>query len=155
MNVYDETLYEQISKDSKWMTIRDSPIHGKGAFASILIPKGTRIVEYIGEHISQEEATRREEMIGNTNATYLFELKDGTCLDGEKMGNDARYINHCCSPNCDTIEVDGHIFIVTTRDIKKGEELFFDYAFAHEEEIENRTVCKCNSPACRGFINVD
>jgi hypothetical protein len=53
------------------------------------------------------------------------------CACGAGQGNEARYINHCCDPNCYTkvVNVNGkkHVAIFSLRHIKMGEELFYDY----------------------------
>ena len=50
-------------------------------------------------------------------------------LDGNLPWNNARLINHSCEPNCEAITEDHQIFIYALRDIKAGEELFFNYGF--------------------------
>jgi uncharacterized protein len=143
--------------DTHWFEVRDSPIQGKGAFASKNIPAGTMIVEYVGERISHEEADRRydDEAMGRHH-TFLFAVDDDICIDGATEGNIAKYINHSCDPNCEPRVENKRIFIYALRNIKKGEELFYDYAYDRDEdddeESEKLYMCKCGSPKCRGTI---
>jgi hypothetical protein len=140
-------------------SIRRSPIHGRGGFALRRIPKGTRIDEYRGERISDEEATRRYEATMDYPFTYLFEVENGTVIDALAGGNSARFINHSCSPNCESVEDEGRIFIEAIRDIAPGEELTYDYRLETEERKTRRLqqlfACNCGSPRCRGtMLNV-
>lgn len=121
------------------------------------IPKGTRIIEYIGERISHEEANERyNDAEMERHHTFLFAVDEHTCIDGITEGNIAKYINHSCDPNCEATIDGGRVFIDAIRDISVGEELFYDYAYERDEtddeESEKLYVCKCGSPTCRGFI---
>src|ERR1700749_3818748 len=80
---------------NEWMELRRSPIHGLGAFALQDIPKGTRIIEYVGEKISNAEADRRydDETMANHH-TFLFILNSKQCIDATYDGNESRFINH-------------------------------------------------------------
>ena len=130
--------------------IRQSKIDNRGAFATEDIPKGTKIVEYIGEKIDNEEAERREAINDEKGVTYIFCLDDNSFIDGAVGGNDSRFINHSCEPNCDYLIEDGRIFYYANRDIKKGEELTIDYDYDADSK---REICLCKSINCRGFIN--
>lgn len=137
--------------------IKESAIHHKGVFAEKDILKGTKIIEYIGEKITKEESEKRaDEQLEkakknpNEGEVYIFELNDEYDIDGNVPENDAKYINHSCNPNCE-IENDGsHIWIVAKRDIKKGEELFYNYGY----DLENfeDTPCRCGAENCIGYI---
>lgn len=137
-----------------WFEVRDSPIQGRGAFARKRIPKGTKIIEYTGERITEEEAQARYDDEGmERHHTFLFDLDDGTCLDGAVGGNESIYINHSCDPNCEPENEDGHIIIYAIRDIEPGEELFYDYAYEPEEDDDGSIYpCRCGSGKCRGTI---
>ena len=138
--------------------IRKSPIQGRGAFATRKIRKGERIVEYKGERISDAVADRRypEPKAGEHHHTFLFELDDGRVIDATYGGNSARFINHSCDPNCETVEEDARIFINAARDIQRGEELAYDYWFILDEPHNAATKklypCACGSRKCRGTI---
>lgn len=141
-------------------SIRHSPIHGRGVFALRRIAKGTRVIEYRGERISQDEATRRYEETMDYPFTYLFEVDEDTIIDGQAGGNTARYINHSCSPNCESFNSGGRIFIEAIRNIQPGEELTYDYLLETEEPMTRRLqkmfACNCGTRRCRGtLLNVD
>jgi SET domain-containing protein len=71
-------------------------------------------------------------------------------------GNDARFINHSCDPNCEAVEEDDRIFIEALRDIERGEELVYDYAYEREgrmrPEWKRLYACRCGAKKCRGMI---
>ena len=137
--------------------IRESPIHGTGAFASRRIPAGTRLVEYRGERLTPSEADARyPEVPGERHHTYLFAIDDDVVIDATVNGNEARFINHSCGPNCDAVIDDDRIWIETIREIEPGEELAYDYAYVLEERhtpaAKRRYPCNCGAPVCRGTI---
>jgi SET domain-containing protein len=141
--------------------IRDSPIHGRGAFATGPIPAGTRLVEYAGERLTPAEADARyPDDHASAHHTFLFAIEedDGTevVVDAAVGGNLARWINHSCDPNCDAIVERGRIWIETIRDVAPGEELAYDYAFILEERhtpaAKRRYPCACGADKCRGTI---
>ncbi|RLE45900.1 SET domain-containing protein, partial [Candidatus Woesearchaeota archaeon] len=120
---------------SEYITVKKSGIHNKGVFAKKNIPKGAKIIEYVGEKISKAESDRRADKVFEQHkkkkekrgSVYIFELNSKFDLDGYPKYNTARWINHSCNPNCETININGHIWIVALRDIRKGEELSYDY----------------------------
>jgi SET domain-containing protein len=139
--------------------IRPSPVHGLGAFATRRIPAGTRLIEYAGERLTPAEADARyPNAPGDRHHTFLFAIDDDVVIDAAVAGNDARFINHSCDPNCDAVVDDGRIWIETIRDVAAGEELAYDYAFELEERhtpaAKRRYPCNCGSPKCRGTILV-
>ncbi len=119
-------------------------------FAEKNIPKGTKIIEYLGEIISKEEEARREKQNEKTNATYIFNYNSRFSIDGAIGGNESRLINHSCDPNCDATRSKNHVFYVSNRAILKDEELTVDYSFDADDPPE---ICHCGSHKCRGFIN--
>lgn len=137
--------------------IRSSPIQGLGAFATRHIPAGTRLIEYVGERLTPAEADARyPDVPGERHHTYLFAIDDDVVIDAAVGGNEARFINHSCVPNCDAVIDDGDIWIETIRDIEAGEELAYDYAYVLEERhtlaAKNRFPCHCGAKHCRGTI---
>ncbi len=139
--------------------VRRSKIHGSGVFALRTIRKGTRIIEYVGERISHEEADRRYEdkPVGDAH-TFLFTVDDKVVVDAGVGGSDARYINHSCDPNCETEIVGRRIFVSALRTIPAGEELHYDYMIARDADdapnIDRIFACHCNTPQCRGTMLV-
>lgn len=137
--------------------VRRSNIHGKGVFARRKIREGELIDEYVGERIDWDEANRRaEEGGGPMNHTFFFSLADGRVIDGGSGGNDSRFINHACEPNCEAQEDEGRVFIYALRDIARGEELKYNYALVYEERhtaaVKRQFACNCGSPACTGTM---
>lgn len=142
-----------------WHTVRRSPLHGNGVFAVRDIPAGTRIIEYIGVHITPEQADERHPVNPDDPFhTFYFALSGGTVIDGGNGGNDARWINHSCAPNCETEEnADGtRVFVIALRAISEGEELFYDYGLVIDDkitkELRNQYRCLCGSDECRGTM---
>ena len=124
--------------------VRESPIHGRGCFATERIPAKTRVFEYTGRRISELEANER---YWNRPNLYLFALRDGMIIDGIGM---ASLVNHSCSPNCKAEEEDGRIWYRTLRAVAKDEELTVDYNMGHSGERE--LPCHCGSKNCRGSM---
>jgi hypothetical protein len=145
------------TSESPLFQVRRSGIHGKGVYATQRIPKGTRIVEYLGERISHEDADARYAAKGQDDGhTFLFVVSDEIVIDAGVGGNAARFINHSCAPNCDTVIEDDRVFIESLRDIRPGEELGYEYGLTWEstddpDELANYE-CRCGAPACRGTM---
>ena len=141
-----------------YFEIRKSKIQGRGAFATRRIRAGTRIMEYTGELISQDEANRRyEDDAMGRHHTFLFAVDDDRVIDGAVGGNESRYINHSCAPNCQAVNERGRIFIEALTTIEPGTELLYDYAYARtpdndNPESEGLYACRCGAPTCRGSI---
>jgi len=142
---------------NKWLVVRRSKVHGNGCFARRFIPKGTRIIEYLGERMSHKEADRRyeNEDVGN-NHTFLFIADRRTVIDATRGGNEARWINHSCDGNCESEIEKSRVFIDARRDIQKGEELGYDYQIGRDKSdppnVDEIYACRCGSPKCRGSM---
>jgi len=137
--------------------VRRSTIHGRGVFAARKIPKGTRVIEYKGQRVTHKEVDRRYANVDeNDSHTFLFEVDDKWVIDAGVRGNAARWINHGCSPNCETVEEDGRIYIEAIRDIPRGAELTYDYNITLEERHTPRMkriwACLCGARRCRGTM---
>ena len=137
---------------ARYLEIRSSPVHGRGVFARKPIRKGTRIIEYTGERIAWNEAPNDPD----DSHTFNFGLHDGRVINPEIGGNEARWINHSCQPNCEAEEDDGRVFIFARRNIKAGEELAYDYSLEldepHTEKLAKDHACRCDRPRCRGTL---
>ena len=138
--------------------IRESDIAGRGAFALQFIPPRVRLIEYTGERVSHEVADARyaeEEAAGNYH-TVLFSVDDKTVIDAGVNGNDARFFNHSCGPNCQSRIVRGRVYLETIRDIEPGEELTYDYEIPREGESDEvareKYPCFCGAENCRGTL---
>jgi SET domain-containing protein len=137
--------------------VRSSGIHGNGVFARALIRKGARIIEYRG--IRSTIGVEREKPASNPKDpyhTFLFELSDGTAIEGGVARNPARWINHGCDPNCETVEDDGRVYVHAKRTIRAGEELTYDYRLGLPGRITERLrrayACYCGAKTCRGSM---
>jgi SET domain-containing protein len=142
---------------NKYMELRRSPIHGLGGFAITDIPKGTRIIEYTGERINNAEADRRyDDEAMRKHHTFLFILNSRTCVDAAYEGNESRFLNHSCDPNCEAVITRGHIWIEALKPIAAGTELVYDYQYEDDPEYTEEDlrfyVCRCGAPNCRGTI---
>ncbi len=140
------------------IVVRTSGVHGRGVYAGRNLKKGERIIEYKGEVISWREADRRPPSDpDDPNHTFFFSLGDGKrVIDANVSGNAARWINHSCAPNCETEEDDDRVFIEALRDIRAGEELFYDYGLVIDERItptlKKQYRCMCGARDCRGTM---
>ncbi len=137
--------------------VLESAVAGKGAFAIRPIRKGKRIIEYTGERISHPVADARyDDESMQEHHTFLFSVTSRTVIDASRGGNEARFINHSCDPNCDTEIEKGRVYIYALRDIPVGEELHYDYAYERSgdetSEDERRYKCLCGTAKCRGSI---
>lgn len=139
-----------MAAEIKRATARRSQIHGTGLFATEDIPAGEKIIEYTGERITKTEAVRRYEQQAAEGAIYLFDLNSRHDIDGSVHGNEAKYANHSCEPNAETVIEKGRIWIEAMEDIPKGGEILYDYNFPlfdHEKR-----PCLCGTEKCRGWI---
>jgi SET domain-containing protein len=139
------------------LEVRESPLHGLGAFAVRRVRKGTRIIEYLGERVSHAEADRRYQHKDAADAhTFLFIVDEQTVIDAGVDGNEARFVNHACEPNCESVIENSRVFIEALRTIEPGEELTYDYQIQREADdppdIDAIFACRCGSARCRGSM---
>ena len=134
----------------KLYKIKKSKIDKKGLYANQDIKKGTRIIEYKGKIISIKESESNPKF-DNEKAIYLFNVNKKYDLDGDYKFNTARLINHSCEPNCEVFGSGLKIWVYAMRNIKKGEELSYDYGFSFDKNFKNYP-CKCLSKNCIGYI---
>jgi hypothetical protein len=144
-------------EDAPPYVVRRSRIHGRGVYATRPIAKGTRIVEYLGERISHEQADERyEHKPQDDGHTFLFVVDERLCIDAGVGGNEARFINHSCAPNCETLIENSRVFIEAIRKIEPGEELGYDYQLTWESSDDPQELalfaCRCGAPDCRGTM---
>lgn len=139
------------------IVVKNSRIHGNGVFAARKIAAGASVVEYEGERITDKQAARRKPADpDNPFHTFFFSLENGKMIDGAANGNDSRWINHSCAPNCEAREEDGRIFIYALRDIRRGEELNYDYGLVlaerHTAAVKRNYACRCGAENCRSTM---
>jgi SET domain-containing protein len=142
---------------SPLIEVRNSAVHGRGVFAVARIPRGKRIVEYLGDRISHNAADKRyEDHDENDNHTFLFIVDKNTVIDAAVNGSDARFINHHCNGNCTSVIENRRVFIDSVRAIAPGEELGYDYEIGRDKEdppnVDEIYACRCGSPKCRGSM---
>jgi SET domain-containing protein len=142
---------------SDMIRVSRSRVHGRGVFARRRIRKGTRIIEYLGDRVSHREADRRyDHKSVDDNHTFLFIVDRGAVIDGGANGNDARFINHSCDPNCESVIDDRRVFIEAVRTIQPGEELTYDYQIGRDKEdppnVDEIFACRCGASGCRGTM---
>tara|TARA_A100001011_G_C14290091_1_gene835751 strand:+ start:2106 stop:2573 length:468 start_codon:yes stop_codon:yes gene_type:complete len=134
----------------KLYKVKKSNIDKRGLWAAKNIKKGTKIIYYRGKIITKKE-TERNPKYDNEKAIYLFNLNSRYDLDGDFKYNTARLINHSCDPNCEVAGKGLKLWIFALREIKKGEELSYDYGFGYDENYKDYT-CRCKSKNCCGYI---
>ena len=146
-----------IPERSDMIEVRRSRLHGRGAFARRRIRRGTRIIEYLGDRVSHKEADRRyDHKRTEDNHTFLFIVDRGVVIDAGSNGNDARYINHSCDPNCESVIEDRRVFIEAVRTIQPGDELTYDYQIGRDKDdppnVDEIFGCRCGTGSCRGTM---
>ena len=134
----------------KLYKIKKSKIDKKGLYANQNIKKGTRIIEYKGKIVSVKE-TSKNPKFDNEKAIYLFNLNKRYDLDGDFKFNTARLINHSCEPNCEVTGEGLKVWVYAIKDIKKNEELSYDYGFSYDKNYK-QFPCKCGANNCVGYI---
>lgn len=94
----DLLKFNQLKARKKKLKFAKSAIHDWGLFAMEPVDANDMVIEYIGTIIRQKVADHREkeyEKMG-IGSSYLFRVDDDTIIDATKLGNLARFINHCC-----------------------------------------------------------
>ena len=134
----------------KLYKIKKSNIDNRGLYANKNIKSGTKIIEYKGKIITKKKVEENSKY-DNEKAIYLFNLNKKYDLDGDFRYNTARLINHSCNPNCEVSGVGFKIWVYAIRDIKKGEELSYDYGFGYDEYYKD-FPCRCGAKNCVGYI---
>lgn len=142
---------------------RKSAIHGNGVFAALPIGKGERLIEYKGRRRSHEEVDAGDSGDIESGHTFLFTLNEDWVIDANFEGNDARWINHSCAPNCEAVLVENEddpkrtqVFIEAIHAIKPGEELTYDYGITlaerHTPRLKKIWACLCGAKDCTGTM---
>ena len=129
---------------------RKSNIHRHGLSAATDIKKGQRIIQYKGKKVSLHKV-ENDPKYDNDKPIYLFTLSKRYDLDGDFKFNTARLINHSCSPNCEVMDYKKQLWVFAMRNIKKNEELTYDYGFSFDKDYR-QYVCKCKAKNCVGYI---
>lgn len=142
--------------NTRLLRVSNSPKHGRGVYARQLIPRCTKIIEYVGKLVPAKESDaiseKQMQRAGKTGTghVYLFTLNSKYDIDGNVPYNRARLINHSCDPNCEVQILQGRIWIISKRKIQPGEELTYDYGFNMDYWQDH--VCRCGTKKCLGYI---
>lgn len=141
-----------VARTERFMTVSK----GWGVRAQEVIRKGTYILEYVGEVVTDREFKERMHTVyTNDIHHYCLHLDKGLVIDGHRMGSDCRFVNHSCEPNCEMQKwsVNGlpRMALFAMDDIEPGQELTYDYNFSLFNPAEGQ-VCRCGSKECRGVI---
>lgn len=131
--------------------LRKSNIHGIGVFLLDAVPAETFLMKYKGELISTSESDVRERHYkADGTDIYFFGTQSKEVIDATNKGNVARFINHCCEPNC--IAEPGtdnrSVLIFSLRALEAEEEITIDYKLDPGEVIP----CKCEARTCKKYI---
>jgi len=113
---------------------------GLGLFTEEAIEKGGFIIEYYGKSLTKKQSDEK-------GGKYMFEVSDNRVIDGSERGNIARYINHSCDPNAEVEIRKGRLFVFAKRDIKKDEEIVYDYGKEYFDDLIKPYGCRCKK--CR------
>ncbi len=123
------------TKEKKKLKVKRSSA-GLGLFADEDIKKKEFVIEYVGKILTREEADIK-------GGKYLFEISTRRTIDGSGRDNIARYINHSCKPNCEVEIEKGRIFVSSIKNIKKREELNYNYGKEYVDEYIKPYGCRC------------
>jgi SET domain-containing protein len=143
--------------DRDLIRVGKSRIDGRGVFAKRKIPKGARIIEYKGKRRPTPDFVPEGEN-GEPARVYVFALREGVVIDPEIGGNEARFINHSCEPNCEIYKFKDRAYVYAQRAVARGEELTFDYQLrkasgaASNKADAKKYACNCGSKKCRGTM---
>uniref|UniRef100_A0A0D3H9X4 Histone-lysine N-methyltransferase n=1 Tax=Oryza barthii TaxID=65489 RepID=A0A0D3H9X4_9ORYZ len=153
--------YKQL-KGWKHLVVYKSGIHGLGLYTSEFIPRGSMVVQYVGEIVGQCVADKREVEYQSgkrqqyKSACYFFKIDKEHIIDATRKGGIARFINHSCQPNCVakiiSVRNEKKVVFFAERHINPGEEITYDYHFNREDEGQ-RIPCFCRSRSCRRYLN--
>ena len=143
----------RVAIKAKKIEVRTSDVHGRGVFALQPIREAELVGYYTGRKYAAEEVGSK---IWDPSLTYVFGLSDGGLIDANDGGNDTRFINHACEPNCIAYEVEDKsglaIEIRAMRAVGSGEELLLDYELDVADNDPTQYECRCASPKCRGTM---
>ncbi len=134
------------------VTVKKSKVHGQGVFARAKIAAGTPVLEYLGKRLSPAAARKQQ-----PDNPYLLNVDAKTTIDGSGDDNIARFLNHSCAPNLELLVYKKRVFLIALRDIKRGDELTYDYNLVIHGDVDiptalAETACSCGAPECRGTM---
>lgn len=124
--------------------VRESPIQGKGVYATVDIKNGEVILDIDDSHVVNDPTTLTYEQ----NEYDCDYLADGTVI---LMQEPEKYINHSCDPSTYVKTINGVRKVLAMHDIKTGDEITYDYSINGDNE--GTFDCKCGSKNCRKVYN--
>lgn len=146
-------------QESRWKRVEtfDSGLKGIGVRALEKIHVDEFVIEYLGEIFQKQMLQSRMEAYEDSKHIYLCSLENDYYIDARVKGNESRFINHSCWPNCklEKWRIAGtvHSVIVALKDIKIGEEITFSYGWKEPFGNRNPTPCLCmNGDKCQKFV---
>ena len=129
---------------------KSSAVDGSGLFSSQFIKKGRRVIQYTGEKVKKKIGYKRAEK--HLPKIFIFELNHHYLIDGKCRTNPARFINHSCNPNCDIEIEDNEIWVISLKNIRKNQELSYNYGYDYDTVDVEDHPCKCGAKNCVGYI---
>ncbi|MBT3407763.1 SET domain-containing protein-lysine N-methyltransferase [Candidatus Woesearchaeota archaeon] len=137
---------------------KKSKIHGTGIYATRDIPKNTYVLEYVGEKVTKKQSDqiaqdlldKYEKNKKKYAGVFLFTLNSRFDINGNVKWNTARFINHSCDPNSEAVIDKGHIWIETIKNVKKGDEITYNYGYDVENYEDH--PCWCGTKKCVSYI---
>lgn len=136
----------ELSYRSPKTRVGESPIHGRGLFASEPIARGETVAVKGGHILTRQEWASLEPQLGSAEVQITDELFIAPIDSAQREGSMV-FSNHSCDPN---IAVQGQIAFVAMRDIAPGEELTHDWATT--DDLDYVMQCRCGSSCCRGTV---
>ena len=130
-----------------------SGINRRGVLAKRPIKKDEVIAVWGGYIITQKEFDEFSKKQFKNIHDYATKIADSFYLVSCKKGGleDDDFFNHSCEPNAG---IKGHIMMVAMKDIKKGQEITYDYAMT-DADYDYSFKCGCGAKGCRGVITTD
>lgn len=122
------------------IVVGNSKIDGKGIFATKDIKKGHTAFIFKGKIIHYDPKTKKDAMAKPNVMGY----GKGLSIDPDFPFT---FLNHSCNPN---LGQQGKVLFVALRNIKKEEELTFDYSISEDSLWTMK--CTCGSKNCRKII---
>jgi SET domain-containing protein len=148
--------YSPANRD--FVRVGQSRIEGRGLFAKLRIPRGTRVIEYTGARVPITACLMAPVAVA-PERVYRFRLSASTSIDATRGGSDARFVNHSCDPNCEAYVFDERVYFYAMRDITRGQELTLDYQLTPILQLPRSSAraraayaCRCGATACRGTM---
>jgi SET domain-containing protein len=140
---------------SSKLTVNDINSYGKGVFAVKKIKKDEVLCVFFGNLLPVKEEEKLPEGFNDVGFQVTEDLLIGVSNESKLELDNGAYFNHSCEPNAG---FRGQIILVAMRDIRKGEQVVFDYAMVLSKSKGAKKYelkCLCGSEKCRGYITDD